>query len=132
MFSYWAKPEDALDVSRIVNDDLAATVRQNPKRFVGLANLPMHAPELAVEEMKRATIDLKMSGFQIGSHVGDWNLLHTDQVAHCNRVQFDQLCRETIHRREQNICATLEIVLKFHPSTMIQWPLLFRLACLEN
>ena len=74
MFSYWAKPEDALDVSRIVNNDLASTVRKNPKRFVGLANLPMHAPELAVEEMKRAVVDLKMSGFQIGSHVGDWNL----------------------------------------------------------
>ena len=74
MFSYWAKPEDALDISRIVNDDLASTVRKNPKRFVGLANLPMHAPELAVEEMKRAVVDLKMSGFQIGSHVGDWNL----------------------------------------------------------
>ena len=41
---------------------------------IGLANLPMHAPELAVEEMKRAVVDLKMSGFQIGSHVGDWNL----------------------------------------------------------
>ena len=34
----------------------------------------MQAPELAVEEMKRAAIDLKMPGFQIGSHVGDWNL----------------------------------------------------------
>merc|ERR1712110_1046869 len=64
----------ALDVSRIVNDDLAATVRKYPKRFVGLGTLPMQAPELAVEEMKRASVDLKMSGFQIGSHVGDWNL----------------------------------------------------------
>ena len=42
--------------------------------IAGLANLPMHAPELAVQEMKRAVVDLKMSGFQIGSHVGDWNL----------------------------------------------------------
>ncbi len=74
MFSYWAKPEDALDISRFVNDDLASTVAKNPKRFVGLGNLPMQAPELAVEEMKRASVDLKMPGFQIGSHVGDWNL----------------------------------------------------------
>ena len=74
MFSYWAKPEDTLDVSRIVNNDLTATVRKYPKRFVGLGTLPMQAPELAVEEMKRAAIDLKMPGFQIGSHVGDWNL----------------------------------------------------------
>ena len=36
MFSYWAKPEDTLDVSRIVNNDLTATVRKYPKRFVGL------------------------------------------------------------------------------------------------
>lgn len=41
MFSYWAKPEDTLDLSRIVNDDLASTVSKNPRRFVGLgkANL---------------------------------------------------------------------------------------------
>jgi hypothetical protein len=28
----------------------------------------------AAEEIKRAAVDLKLSGFQIGSHVGDWNL----------------------------------------------------------
>ena len=36
MFSYWAKPEDTLDVSRMINDDLAKTVQKYPKRFVGL------------------------------------------------------------------------------------------------
>ena len=30
MFSYWAKPEDTLDVSRIINNDLAATVAHHP------------------------------------------------------------------------------------------------------
>jgi len=74
MFSYWAKPEDTLDVSRIVNDDLAATVRKHPTRFVGLGTLPMQAPELAVQEIKRAAVDLGFPGFQIGSHVGEWNL----------------------------------------------------------
>lgn len=74
MFSYWAKPDHALDVSRIINDDLAATVAQNPTRFVGLGNLPMSAPTLATEEIKRAVVDLKFPGFQIGSHCGDWNL----------------------------------------------------------
>jgi hypothetical protein len=28
----------------------------------------------AAEEMKRAAVDLKLPGFQIGSHVGEWNL----------------------------------------------------------
>ena len=36
MFSYWAKPEDTLDVSRMINDDLAKTAQKHPKRFVGL------------------------------------------------------------------------------------------------
>jgi len=74
MFSYWAKPEDTLDVSRIVNNDLAETVAKHPDRFVGLGTLPMQAPELAVQEMKRAVGELKFPGFQIGSHIGDWNL----------------------------------------------------------
>lgn len=74
MFSYWAKPEDTLDVSRIVNDDLASTVAKHPTRFVGLGTLPMNAPTLAVEEIKRAVGDLKFPGFQLGSHCGEWNL----------------------------------------------------------
>ena len=41
-----AKPEDTLDLSRLLNDDLQATVRKFPKRFVGLGTLPMQAPEL--------------------------------------------------------------------------------------
>ena len=51
MFSYWAKPEDTLDVSRflknmfhkdfiisfvrMINDDLAGTISKYPERFVG-------------------------------------------------------------------------------------------------
>ena len=46
----------------------------NPTRFVGLGTLPMNAPTLAVEEIKRAVTDLKFPGFQIGSHIGEWNL----------------------------------------------------------
>ena len=68
------KFKNILDISRILNNDLASTVSKYPKRFVGLGTIPMQAPELAVEEMKRAAIDLEMPGFQIGSHVGDWNL----------------------------------------------------------
>ncbi|KAL9966543.1 hypothetical protein ACROYT_G024631 [Oculina patagonica] len=41
MFSYWAKPEDTLDLCRILNDDLAKIVKKHPKRFVGLGTLPM-------------------------------------------------------------------------------------------
>ncbi|XP_072179511.1 2-amino-3-carboxymuconate-6-semialdehyde decarboxylase-like isoform X1 [Diadema setosum] len=74
MFSYWAKPEDTLDLSRILNDDLAETIKKHPKRFVGLGTLPMQAPELAVQELKRCKEELGFPGIQIGSHINQWNL----------------------------------------------------------
>src|SRR5215208_4454368 len=36
MFSYWAKPQDALDLGRMLNDHIAGVVRDHPRRFVGL------------------------------------------------------------------------------------------------
>lgn len=74
MFSYWAKPEDTLDLCRILNDDLAKTVKKHPKRFVGLGTLPMQAPELAVQELTRCIKELGFPGVEIGSHINDWNL----------------------------------------------------------
>ncbi|MFN0180558.1 MAG: amidohydrolase family protein [Gemmatimonadales bacterium] len=74
MFSYWAKPPDADDLSRLLNDHLAWVVATNPKRFVGLGTLPMQAPDLAVKELERCVVDLKLAGVQIGTHVSEWNL----------------------------------------------------------
>lgn len=74
MFSYWAKPEHALDLSRFLNDHIAGVVAENPKRFVGLGTLPMQDPELAVQELERCVKELKLTGVQIGSHIKNWNL----------------------------------------------------------
>jgi aminocarboxymuconate-semialdehyde decarboxylase len=74
MFSYWAKPQHAADLARILNDNIAATVEAHPKRFVGLGTLPMQAPDLAVRELERCIRQLGFPGVQIGSHVNQWNL----------------------------------------------------------
>ncbi|NXB96018.1 ACMSD decarboxylase, partial [Vidua chalybeata] len=74
MFSYWAKPQDTLDLAQILNNDLAATVKKYPKRFIGLGTLPLQAPELAVKEMHRCVNELGFPGVQIGSHVNEWDL----------------------------------------------------------
>ncbi len=76
MFSAFlkAKPHDTLDLCGILNDDLAATVKRYPKRFVGLGTLPMQAPDLAVEEMRRCVNQLGFPGVQIGSHINTWDL----------------------------------------------------------
>lgn len=73
MFSYWAKPKDALFVSQFINDHLSLIVKKYPKHFVGLGNLPMHDTKLAVEELKRC-YEIGLKGIQIGSHVNNWNL----------------------------------------------------------
>ena len=74
MFSYWAKPQDALDLSRMLNDHIAGVVAQQPRRFVGLGTLPMQSPELAVRELERCVKELKLPGVEIGSHVNGMNL----------------------------------------------------------
>ncbi|HNC46507.1 MAG TPA: amidohydrolase family protein [Acidobacteriota bacterium] len=74
MFSYWARPQDAYDLSRFLNDHLAELVNRWPDRFVGLGTLPLQAPDLAIQELKRCVQELGLAGVEIGSHVNDWNL----------------------------------------------------------
>lgn len=74
MFNYWAKPEDTLDLSKILNDHIAGICHDFPKRFVGLGTVPMQAPDLAIQEMERCVKDIGLAGIQIGSHINDWNL----------------------------------------------------------
>ncbi len=74
MFSYWAKPHDANDLSRLLNDHIADVVQRHPKRFVGLGTLPLQEPTLAIRELERCVNDLGLAGVEIGSHVNDWNL----------------------------------------------------------
>ncbi|MFN2430594.1 MAG: amidohydrolase family protein, partial [Cryomorphaceae bacterium] len=73
MFSYWAKPEDCLEVSKFLNDHIAGIVDRYPKRFIGLGTLPLQDPELSIKELERCKA-IGLAGVEIGSHVNDWNL----------------------------------------------------------
>jgi aminocarboxymuconate-semialdehyde decarboxylase len=74
MFSYWAKPGDAYDLSRLLNDHIAGIVRGHPTRFAGLGTVPLQDTALAVKELERCVRDLGMAGVQIGTHVNGANL----------------------------------------------------------
>ncbi|MEJ2514111.1 MAG: amidohydrolase family protein [Gammaproteobacteria bacterium] len=76
MFSYWAKPQDTLDLSRFVNDHIAGVVRDHPRRFIGLGTLPMQSPDLAARELERCVKELGLAGIEIGTHVNGMNLDH--------------------------------------------------------
>jgi aminocarboxymuconate-semialdehyde decarboxylase len=69
MFSYWAKPADALDLSRRLNDHIAEIVRANPNRFTGLGTIPLQDPNLAAGELERCVRELGLRGAEIGTHV---------------------------------------------------------------
>ena len=74
MFSYWAKPQDTADLSRILNDHISQLVHEHPRRFIGLGTLPMQDADLAIRELERCHRSLGLAGVQIGSHVNGWNL----------------------------------------------------------
>jgi aminocarboxymuconate-semialdehyde decarboxylase len=73
MFSYWAQPQDTLDLSMFLNDHIAGIVHQWPRRFVGLGTLPMQDADLAIRELERCK-RIGMAGIQIGTHIHGTNL----------------------------------------------------------
>ena len=74
MFSYWAKPEDGLEVAKFLNDDIAMRVNEKPNNYIGLGTLPMQDPDKAADELQRCIKDLNLKGVEIGTHINNWNL----------------------------------------------------------
>jgi aminocarboxymuconate-semialdehyde decarboxylase len=56
------------------NDEIAAETKRHPGRFMGLCGVPLQAPELAADELRRAMTQLGLRGAMIGSNVGGRNL----------------------------------------------------------
>jgi gamma-resorcylate decarboxylase len=67
----------AIDIARRSNDYLAEQVAKNPKRFQGLAALPMQDPEAAIAELLRCVRDL---GFR-GTLVNGFSQVETEDTA---------------------------------------------------
>lgn len=74
MFSYWAKPEDGLEISRFLNDHIAEITHLFPKNYVGLGTIPMQDVDLAIKELERIKTECKFPGIQIGSNINNINL----------------------------------------------------------
>ncbi len=55
-------PEESADMSRVINNGIAKAVRQYPKRFQGIAMLPLIDTRLALRELDRAILELGLKG----------------------------------------------------------------------
>jgi len=73
MFSYWAKTNDAADLSRFLNDHIAHLVQDHPRHYVGLCTVPMQDTEVAIQVLEEASAQ-GHRGVQIGSNVNGMNL----------------------------------------------------------
>jgi aminocarboxymuconate-semialdehyde decarboxylase len=52
--TYWAGRDLGYRLCTVFNDELARAHERSPLRFVGLAALPLHEPDLALQELERA------------------------------------------------------------------------------
>jgi aminocarboxymuconate-semialdehyde decarboxylase len=100
MFSYWAKAQDGLTISRFLNDDIAETVSKHANKFIGLATVPMQDTALAVQELERC-MAAGFNGVQIGSNINNLNL---------NEPQFDEFFAA---------CESLGAAILVHPWQMM-------------
>ena len=91
MFSYWAKPRDALELCRILNDHIAEVVRANPKRFVGLGTIPLQDVDLAAQELERCVRELGLHGIEIGTHVDPNEHCHGPDCRNLDHPSLDVL-----------------------------------------
>ncbi len=93
MFSYWAKPHDALDLSRLLNDHIAGVVRAHSTRFVGLGTIPLQDPELAAGELQRCVRELGLRGAEIGTHVDANEQCHGPECRNLDDRSLDVIWR---------------------------------------
>jgi len=100
MFSYWAKANDCLEVSKFLNDDIALTVSNYADKFIGLATVPMQNTVLAIKELERCMAN-GFKGVQIGSNINNLNL---------NEPQFNEFFAA---------CENLNAAILVHPWQMM-------------
>lgn len=101
MFSYHARPHDALEISQFLNDHIAEIQHLYPKNYIALATIPMQHADMAIQELERCKKELNIVGIQIGSNVNDMNL---------NEPDFDPIF---------SACESLNIAIMVHPWNMM-------------
>jgi aminocarboxymuconate-semialdehyde decarboxylase len=73
-YLYNLEPTLGAVTSAIQNDQIAKHVAAHPDRFLGIATLPMQAPEKAADELRRAMTKLGLKGTMFASNIISKNL----------------------------------------------------------
>jgi aminocarboxymuconate-semialdehyde decarboxylase len=70
MFCYWADARATSAFARMQNENVAGLVARHPRRFVGMATVPLQEPALAVKELRYCRERLGLRAVEIGSCPG--------------------------------------------------------------
>lgn len=67
------KKEDAVDVSKMMNDVTSEAVKKHPDRFAGFCCIPLQNPDAAADELERAVTKLGLKGAMVNINTpGRW------------------------------------------------------------
>jgi len=72
-FGYHLDPAQGRALARDVNDEIAAMARQWPRRFAGLATVPVQDVKAAIDELERAVTVLGLKGAELDTVVNGEN-----------------------------------------------------------
>jgi aminocarboxymuconate-semialdehyde decarboxylase len=98
-FYYAADANAGHEASQIINDGIAANIKDHPQRFVGLGTVPLQDTDLALKELDRCVNELGFPGIQIGA-----------------RVRNEELSTERLEPFWAR-CQELDIPIFIHPSS---------------
>jgi aminocarboxymuconate-semialdehyde decarboxylase len=68
LLAYWFTPEDGLEMSRYVNEDIARLVQAAPSQLYGLGMVPLQDPDLAAKELAEIK-RMGLLGVELGSNI---------------------------------------------------------------
>jgi aminocarboxymuconate-semialdehyde decarboxylase len=72
-FGYHLDPTQGRQLAREVNDEIAGMTRRWPRRFAGLATLPVQDVKAAIDELERAVTVLGLQGAELDTMVNGEN-----------------------------------------------------------
>jgi aminocarboxymuconate-semialdehyde decarboxylase len=97
-FFYMVDKNLCAESAEIINNNIANTVKTNPKRLTGLGTVPLQNTDLAIKELERC-FKLGFKGIQIGARVGN------EELSAPRLEPFWKRCEE------------LDILIFIHPSS---------------
>ncbi len=78
LLSYWLQADDALILTRFMNEELATLQERHRKKLTCLGAVPLQDVDLAIREIEHVVVDLGLPGVELGTNVNGKPLGHPD------------------------------------------------------